>query len=157
MVATLSEAVMIKVSDLRSPFMTADPHTTAADKARFAAGQVRMLLRLEGATVLAATIAVYAAAGFSWPLFLVLFLAPDLAMFAYLGGPRIGAVGYNLVHTYVGAIALALAGFFGGSAVTTAIGLIWIAHIGFDRALGFGLKYPTSFHDTHLSRGRIGR
>ena len=33
--------------------------------------------------------------------------------------------------------------------------LIWAAHIGFDRALGYGLKYPTSFGETHL--GRIGR
>jgi hypothetical protein len=30
--------------------------------------------------------------------------------------------------------------------------LIWIAHIGVDRALGYGLKYPSSFKDTHLQR-----
>jgi hypothetical protein len=32
---------------------------------------------------------------------------------------------------------------------------IWIAHIGFDRALGYGLKYGSGFTHTHL--GRIGR
>ena len=36
-----------------------------------------------------------------------------------------------------------------------ALALIWIAHIGLDRALGYGLKYATGFGDTHL--GRIGR
>ena len=31
-----------------------------------------------------------------------------------------------------------------------AYALIWISHIGFDRLLGYGLKYPTQFRDTHL-------
>lgn len=30
--------------------------------------------------------------------------------------------------------------------------LIWLAHIGMDRMLGYGLKYPTDFKDTHLGR-----
>ena len=33
-----------------------------------------------------------------------------------------------------------------------AVGLVWLAHIGIDRALGYGLKYPTHFEDTHLQR-----
>jgi hypothetical protein len=127
----------------------------ADNKAVFAVNRASALLRLEGAAVFAAALAIYAAAGFSWPLFIVLFLAPDIAMLAYLAGPRIGAAGYNLTHTYVAALALVLAGFFSGTAAATALGLIWVAHIGFDRALGYGLKYPTSFHDTHL--GPIGR
>ena len=76
-------------------------------------------------------------------------------MLAYLAGPRAGAAGYNLVHTYMPALALALAGFFASLACGDRRGLIWIAHIGFDRALGYGLKYSTGFGDTHL--GRIGR
>jgi hypothetical protein len=58
-------------------------------------------------------------------------------------------------RTYALALALTLVGFFVGVPAAAAGGLIWIAHIGFDRALGYGLKYPTGFGDTHL--GRIGR
>jgi hypothetical protein len=32
---------------------------------------------------------------------------------------------------------------------------VLLAHVGMDRALGYGLKLPTDFRDTHL--GRIGR
>jgi len=71
-------------------------------------------------------------------------------MLAYFAGPRIGAAGYNLVHTHTVAVALTLGGFFGGLSAATAGGLILIAHIGFDRALGFGLKYASGFGDTHL-------
>lgn len=115
-------------------------------------GGVRLLLRLEGFAMFAAAVAFYAQAGFSWLGFALLFLAPDLSMLAYLAGPRMGAAGYNLIHTYVPALALTVAGFFGGVPFAAAGGLIWIAHIGIDRALGYGLKYPTAFGDTHLGR-----
>lgn len=115
-------------------------------------GGVAVLLRIEGFAAFATVLALYAYAGFSWPVFALLFLAPDLAMLAYLAGPRVGAIGYNLVHTYAIAVAVTLAGFFSGMPVATAGGLILIAHIGFDRALGFGLKYSTGFGDTHLHR-----
>jgi hypothetical protein len=32
---------------------------------------------------------------------------------------------------------------------------VLLTHIGLDRTLGYGLKLPTDFRDTHL--GRIGR
>jgi hypothetical protein len=120
-----------------------------------AADGVRGLLRLEGFATFATAVALYAHAGLSWPAFALFILAPDLAMLAYLFGPRAGALGYNLAHTYVFALGLALAGFFAGVPIAAAAGLIWTAHIGFDRALGYGLKYTTGFGDTHL--GRIGR
>jgi Domain of unknown function (DUF4260) len=118
-------------------------------------GSARTILRLEGAAAFAASAALYAHAGFFWPLFAILFLAPDLAMLFYLMGPRIGAGAYNVAHTTALALPLALYGFFSAQPATLAVALIWIAHIGFDRALGYGLKYPTRFGDTHL--GRIGR
>jgi hypothetical protein len=40
------------------------------------------------------------------------------------------------------------------SPVVVAVALIWFAHIGMDRTVGYGLKYPTSFKDTHLQRVR---
>jgi hypothetical protein len=121
----------------------------------FATGAVRATLRLEGAVAFACALALYARAGFSWPVFALTFLAPDLAMLAYLAGPRVGAAAYNFVHTYALALTLALAGFFVGASAPAAAGIIWIAHIGLDRALGYGLKYASGFRDTHL--GSIGR
>jgi hypothetical protein len=116
---------------------------------------VKAILRLEGAAAFAAAVALYAHAGFSWPLFALFILAPDLAIFPYLIGPRAGAAAYNLVHTYALPLPLALAGFWFASPIVAAHGLIWIAHIGMDRMLGYGLKYASGFADTHL--GRIGR
>lgn len=120
-----------------------------------AAGSVSSLLRLEGLAAFAAAVGVYVHAGFSWPLFALLFLAPDLSMLAYLAGPRAGAIGYNLAHTYAVPLLLTLAAFAGGASAAAAGGLIWTAHIGFDRMLGYGLKYSTGFGDTHL--GHLGR
>ena len=116
-------------------------------------GGVRILLRLEGAAVLALSVYLYAQGGHSWALFAILILAPDLAMIGYLGGPRIGALVYNLVHTYVGPVLLAIVCI--GLDRPPVLALIWAAHIGIDRMIGYGLKYPSAFGDTHL--GRVGR
>jgi hypothetical protein len=132
-----------------------DLHAGSPAPSGVASGWTRAVLRLEGAAAFAASAALYAHAGFSWPLFAILFLAPDLAMLGYLAGVRIGAGAYNVAHTYALALPLALFGFLAGRPAILAVALIWIAHIGFDRALGYGLKYPTAFGDTHL--GRIGR
>jgi hypothetical protein len=136
---------------LPSPASAAPPAVGAAGGS--VTGGVRLLLRLEGLAALAASLALYAQCGFSWPLFALLFLAPDLAMLGYFAGPRIGAAAYNLVHTYALALPLAAAGFFIGIPALMAAALILIAHIGFDRLLGFGLKYSTAFGDTHLGNG----
>jgi hypothetical protein len=106
-------------------------------------GQVRTLLRLEGLTLLGASVFFYMQIHASWVMFGTLFLAPDLIFAAYLFGPRIGAIGYNAVHSMIGPLLLACTGQF-------AFAAIWLAHIGFDRALGFGLKYPDAFRHTHL-------
>ncbi len=118
-------------------------------------GSVRWALRLEAFAAFASATAIYGWNGFAWPIFAALFLAPDVAMLAYFAGPRAGALAYNLAHSAAFALAVTLAGFFCGSDLAVTLGLIWIAHIGIDRALGYGLKYPTGFHDTHF--GRIGR
>lgn len=127
-------------------------HVSARTDKGFVTSGVRVVLRLESFAAFAAALFLYAHNGFSWPLFALLFLAPDLAIAAYLGGPRAGTAAYNLMHTYACALALTLAGFFASMPLAAACGLIWIAHIGFDRALGYGLKYATEFGDTHLTR-----
>jgi hypothetical protein len=124
--------------------------------ARLAAtGGVAPLLRLEGLAVLFAAVAAYAWLGGSWTQFALLLLAPDLAMIGYRFGPAVGAAAYNAVHTTLAPAALGAVGLALGAPEMQALALIWIAHIGLDRALGYGLKYSTGFGDTHL--GRIGR
>ena len=122
-------------------------------------GGVRMVLRLEGMALLLLAAFAYAHwktdMGWTWGWFAGCFFAPDLAFAAYLLGPRVGAVGYNLTHSLIGAVACLLVGMAATSGIWMAAGLIWCAHIGFDRALGYGLKYGAGFGFTHL--GRIGR
>jgi hypothetical protein len=110
------------------------------------------LLRVEGALVAAGAIAAYVHLRGSWWLFLLLAFAPDLSMLGYLAGQRIGAVTYNVVHTYLLPGALLAAGLIFDARGAALVALIWLAHIGVDRLLTFGLKYPTAFQDTHLKR-----
>ncbi len=112
----------------------------------------RTLLRLEGAAVFAAAVALYAHEGHSWWLFVALLLAPDLGMVGYVFGTRVGSITYDATHFEALPVALAAAGLVAGSGVSVQLGLIWLAHIGLDRALGYGLKYATRFKDTHLQR-----
>jgi hypothetical protein len=109
-----------------------------------------ILLRIEGGLILAASLICYREVHAGWILFAALILVPDISMVGYLAGVKTGAVMYNLVHTLTGPLIL-----MGYSLFTTHLGflpfgLIWTAHIGMDRLLGFGLKYPTTFKDTHL-------
>jgi hypothetical protein len=112
----------------------------------------RVLLRLEGAAVFALAVAGYRASGGNWWLFALLLLAPDLAALGYLAGNRVGAATYNLVHTYALPLALLAYGLWGASPLALSLALIWLAHIGMDRTVGYGLKYATAFKDTHLGR-----
>jgi hypothetical protein len=85
----------------------------------------------------------------------VLILAPDLSFLGYLACPKIGAIIYNAAHSYLVPMTLMTAGFGFAPPLLVSVAMIWLAHIGFDRALGYGLKYSTGFGFTHL--GRIGR
>jgi hypothetical protein len=113
------------------------------------------LQRLEGGVLVGLSLLLYWKAGGSWLLYIVLILAPDLFMLGYLRGPGPGAIVYNLGHTWLLPGILAAVGILKGASITIDIALIWLGHIGADRLLGYGLKLPTSFQDTHL--GRIGR
>jgi hypothetical protein len=123
---------------------------------RAVAGTPHLLLRLEGLVLLvAATWGFYSLTPLSWWLYAILFFVPDVSFAAYAAGPRLGAAIYNAFHTTIGPIVLMIAGLFLSSSLVVGIAAIWAAHVGFDRALGYGLKYASSFSDTHL--GRIGR
>lgn len=118
-------------------------------------GAPRTLLRLEDLAVLVASIAAYHTIDGSWLLFALLLLVPDLSLFGYAAGPRIGAFVYNAAHTYLGPGILAACGYLGAIADAWWLCLIWLAHIGLDRSLGLGLKLPHAFAATHL--GPVGK
>ena len=118
-------------------------------------GGIRTLLRIEGLTLFVGMVGLYGLWGGSWWLFAILFLVPDLSFVAYLAGPRAGAAVYNAMHTYMLPLVLSFIGFGMALPLTLSIAMIWMAHIGIDRALGFGLKYDAGFGFTHL--GRIGK
>jgi hypothetical protein len=112
----------------------------------------RVLLHAEGVAVAVAAIALYLYADYPWWLLVALALAPDLSMAGYLAGPTVGAATYDAAHTYSLPVALAAAGLIVDTETAVQLGLIWLTHIGVDRAVGYGLKYPTGFKDTHLQR-----
>ncbi|MGR8929133.1 MAG: DUF4260 domain-containing protein [Gammaproteobacteria bacterium] len=118
-------------------------------------GTIRAILRLEGLCFLLLSITAYGKLGFGWSTFALFFLLPDLSLAGYLINASVGAISYNAAHSYIGAIACLICGYALSDAIFLNAGLIWCAHIGFDRALGFGLKYSAGFKFTHL--GRIGR
>lgn len=113
------------------------------------------LQRLEGGVLLGLSLLLYWKHGDSWVLYLVLILAPDVFMLGYLKGPRLGAAVYNAGHTFLLPALIGVAGILGGAPLAIDVAVIWFGHIGLDRLLGYGLKLPTAFQDTHL--GRIGR
>jgi uncharacterized protein DUF4260 len=127
----------------------------AATEAGAATGGLRTLLRLEGLALFVGMTLLYAVWEGSWWVYAILFLAPDLSFIGYLAGPKAGAILYNSAHSYLAPMALMTTGFALSAPLVLSIGMIWLAHIGFDRALGFGLKYSAGFNLTHL--GRIGR
>jgi len=112
----------------------------------------KWLLHVEGGAALLLAGILYRQSQGSWRLFALLFLVPDLFMLGYLFGKRVGAILYNLAHTYTLPLLWLAAFWVPGPISYRWLGLIWIAHIGWDRLIGYGLKYETSFKETHLQR-----
>lgn len=116
---------------------------------------VRWWLRLEGFAGLILGWLAWQALGGELAWFVPLLLVPDAGMLGYLRGNHVGAITYNVVHNwFVGGMVLGMGWWLGSTPVAMA-GAILVAHTGIDRVFGYGLKYPTSFKDTHL--GRLGR
>lgn len=118
-------------------------------------GGVRTILRSEGLCLLIIACIAYHKLGFAWGTFAIFFLVPDLSFLGYLFGPKVGAFSYNSAHSLIGALLILGFGFYKSEGLFETIGLIWFAHIGFDRALGYGLKYAEGFGFSHL--GLIGK
>jgi Domain of unknown function (DUF4260) len=128
--------------------------TTTAETGA-ATGGVRTLLRLEGLALFVGMTLLYWVWDGSWWVYALVFLAPDLSFAAYLAGPKAGAIIYNAAHSYMAPMALMTFGFATSSPLVLSLAMIWLAHIGIDRALGYGLKYSEGFGFTHL--GQIGK
>lgn len=122
----------------------------------FVTGIPRVWLRLEGAALLLTSLVAYHWQLGSWTSFAWLVLAPDISLLAYLGGPSIGARVYNLAHALVAPLFLAMYGIAVGRSDVLPYAIAWTAHIGLDRLLGLGLKYPSAFSDTHLGPVHLG-
>lgn len=114
-----------------------------------------MILRSEAVAAFVVGIALWLANDGGFVLLIPALLLPDVSMLGYLGGPRLGAITYNAVHNWTLALALLGIGWWLGVPAALLAGAMLVAHVGMDRALGYGLKLPTGFQDTHL--GRIGR
>ncbi|PGK37518.1 hypothetical protein CN907_16445 [Bacillus anthracis] len=112
----------------------------------------KRIVHFEGLVVFLAAIYTYSLYEFSWIIFLVFLLAPDLSMLAYRINNQVGANIYNLFHTYIISILIVIIGVYFKVDTVIMIGLIWTAHIGMDRMFGYGLKYETDFKDTHIQR-----
>jgi hypothetical protein len=110
--------------------------------------------RIEGGALLVLAVVLFDGTELSWWWFALLLLVPDLSMIGYLAGPRAGAFGYNMGHMLLWPALLLAWGLPTDTRWVTAVGAIWMAHIGLDRALGYGLKLPDDFRHTHL--GTIG-
>lgn len=116
---------------------------------------VRNVLRAEGLAVLVLSVLLYWHCGAGWWMFFGLLLVPDLAMLPYLINPRAGAAAYNGAHNYAVPLVLAAAAIVFHAERMLPYILIWTAHIGMDRIMGYGLKYPSGFKATHLSSGGV--
>ena len=113
---------------------------------------LRLYLQLEGLVALIAATGVYHSLHFSWWFYGILFFTPDVFMLGYLINLRMGALIYNLGHTYATPGLVMMISWLLESKTVFAVGLIWCAHIGFDRLVGYGLKCDSGFKDTHLQK-----
>lgn len=112
-----------------------------------------VLLRLEGAALLALGLLLYWKIGGNWLVFALLLLVPDAGMLGYLVDARVGAAIYNLVHIILFPVILGAGGIIIGNINLESLALIWFAHINMDRMVGYGLKLPSGFKHTHLDLG----
>ncbi len=113
---------------------------------------LRVYLQLEGAATLCVATFYYAELHLSWWTYAILFLVPDLSLLGYFINKRIGALIYNLGHTYVVPALLMALGSGLHEDLILAVGIIWCAHIGFDRVFGVGLKDAAGFKVTHFQK-----
>ena len=115
---------------------------------------MKNLLKLEELAEVLLALFVFAHLPYAWWMLPATFLLPDLSMLGCLAGPRVGALCYNLAYHKALAVAVGVSGWWLEQPVLVFAGTVLLFHSALDRLLGYGLKYTTSFHDTHL--GHVG-
>ncbi len=113
---------------------------------------MKYILRLEGVAYLIAGAVSYFTLFDGWVIFAILFFFPDLSIIFYLINNKVGAWCYNIAHHVLTVILLLGLGYWLDQDIWTMLALVQLTHIGFDRILGYGLKYPTHFKETHLDK-----
>jgi len=116
---------------------------------------MKTVLKLEEVALFALGIFMFAQLDFAWWWFLILLLVPDIGMLGYVVNTKVGAFTYNLFHHRTIAVLLLIFGYIYGNQLLLLSGVVLFSHIAFDRMLGYGLKYPDNFKNTHL--GQIGK
>lgn len=116
---------------------------------------MKNLIKLEELLLFGLALFLFSELDYGWGLYALLFLAPDLSMLGYLGGPRVGAWTYNLIHHKGLAVAAYVLGYLLATPWLMFAGTILLGHSSLDRVFGYGLKHEDAFQNTHL--GRIGR
>lgn len=116
---------------------------------------MKIVTQLEEVGLFLFSIYMFSRLPYPWWYFPVLFFVPDVAMLAYLAGPRIGAYVYNFIHHRAISLACYVAGMLFGLPALGLAGVILFSHSTMDRVFGYGLKFTDSFNHTHL--GPIGR
>ncbi len=111
---------------------------------------MRAFLKLEQFFILVLAVFLFSRLPYAWWLYPLLFLTPDIGMLGYAAGPAVGAATYNILHHQGLAVLFYLAGTLGGTVLLQLIGTVLLGHSGFDRVMGYGLKYPDAFKHTHL-------
>lgn len=126
--------------------------TTDAVQSRLALETHQIIfLRADGLANLALGLVLFMGTEQSWWFFALWMLIPDLSALGYLISARVGAVCYNLGHSYLGPALMLGIGWMSGAQPILAIGAIWWVHIAADRVAGYGFKRWRSFKRTHLS------
>lgn len=115
---------------------------------------MKTLLKLEQLALFITSYLISLYLGYSWWLFFVLLLLPDLSMVGYAISNRVGAILYNIFHHQALGLALIVFGYVAISPAITLAGSIILGHSAMDRCFGYGLKYNKGFRFTHL--GEIG-
>jgi hypothetical protein len=138
------------MSSIALPSRPTTLHESTAAESGVVTGRPLVLLRVEGAALLIAALVAFSFTGQAWWLVPAALLLPDLAAVGYLVGRRVGALAYNLAHSTTLPLAAIGAGLWQGQHLVVALALVWLTHIGMDRALNYGLKYDDDARHTHL-------
>lgn len=111
---------------------------------------MKITLKLEELAMFGLGIVAFNQLEFAWWWFLVLILTPDIGMLGYLVNSKIGALAYNVFHHKGLAVLVYFMGLYFANDILQLMGVILFSHASLDRIFGYGLKYRTSFNDSHL-------